>query len=57
MSNEKLKETLQSALMSKEEITAQDKPAEDVDLTDADLDDVAGGLCNGMCGTFSVGIE
>ena len=51
MTNEKLKEALDSSI--KQDQTSTDKPA-DVELTDEDLDDVAGGLmdCGVMCGTY-----
>ncbi|WP_157201563.1 hypothetical protein [Massilia sp. Root418] len=50
MSNKQLNETLATTL------NQADVPAtQDVELTDADLDDVAGGgSCAAMCGTFSL---
>ena len=49
MSNEQLKKALEEGLKSK----TQD-PTQDVELTDGDMEDVAGGLCNGYCGSFSM---
>ena len=48
MSNEQLKQALEEGLKSTEQ--GKDK---DVELTDADMQDVAGGACAGYCGSFS----
>jgi hypothetical protein len=52
MSNEKLKEALKDTIASKEDGKTQEKTQDDSVLSDANLEDVAGGTVS--CPTWSV---
>jgi hypothetical protein len=52
MSNEKLKEALKVTIASKEDGKAEQKTQDDPVLSDADMEDVAGGTAS--CPTWSV---
>ena len=49
MTNEILRKTLITAI----EQANNAGPSKDIELTDDDLNDVAGGACAGYCGTFN----
>ena len=58
MSNPKLANELGEKMKAALAETGHTGPVQDLELTDADMDDVAGGgVCATMCGSFSVGME